>query len=84
MTRTCVRSSFHFLPSSSPITESSPYELRRAHELNAQLGPKGSAEAVDMLCDLHNTTSNMGLCLIFYSVDPISLHILKYLQVRVS
>uniref|UniRef100_A0A087X744 N-acyl-aromatic-L-amino acid amidohydrolase n=1 Tax=Poecilia formosa TaxID=48698 RepID=A0A087X744_POEFO len=49
---------------SSPITESTPYEVRRAQELNAQLGPKGSAEAVDLLIDLHNTTSNMGLCLI--------------------
>lgn len=67
---------------SSTVTESSPYELRRAQELNAQLGPKGSPQAVDLLCDLHNTTSNMGLTLIFYSSDPLPLHILKYIQVR--
>ncbi|XP_015240364.1 PREDICTED: N-acyl-aromatic-L-amino acid amidohydrolase (carboxylate-forming) B-like [Cyprinodon variegatus] len=69
---------------SSPITESTPYELRRAQELNAQLGPKGSAEAVDLLIDLHNTTANMGLCLIFYSIDWITLHIYKYLQNKMS
>lgn len=63
------------------MTDETPYEQKRAHELNAQLGPKGSREAVDLLCDLHNTTSNMGLCLIFYSSDWIPLHILKYLQV---
>lgn len=70
--------------SSAPVTDSTPYELRRAQELNAQLGPKGSQEAVDLLCDIHNTTSNMGLCLIFYSLDWITLHIYKYIQVRAS
>ncbi|KAK2817110.1 hypothetical protein Q5P01_025301 [Channa striata] len=65
---------------SAPVTDSSPYELRRAQELNAQLGPKGSAEAVDVLVDLHNTTANMGLCLIFYSLDWITLHIYKYIK----
>uniref|UniRef100_A0A3Q2Q3J5 N-acyl-aromatic-L-amino acid amidohydrolase n=1 Tax=Fundulus heteroclitus TaxID=8078 RepID=A0A3Q2Q3J5_FUNHE len=69
---------------SSPVTESSPYELRRAQELNAQLGPKGSAEAVDLLIDLHNTTANMGLCLIFYSIDWITLHIYKHIQNKMS
>lgn len=67
--------------SSTPLTDDTPYEQKRAHELNAQLGPKGSQEAVDLLIDLHNTTSNMGLCLIFYSSDWIALHILKYIQV---
>ncbi|KAM9314281.1 N-acyl-aromatic-L-amino acid amidohydrolase (carboxylate-forming) A-like isoform 2-T2 [Pholidichthys leucotaenia] len=65
---------------SSPITDSTPYELRRAQDLNAQMGPKGSEEAIDLLIDLHNTTANMGLCMIFYFKDSISLHILKYLQ----
>lgn len=63
------------------MTDDTPYEQKRAQELNAQLGPKGSQEAVDLLCDLHNTTSNMGLCLIFYTSDWIPLHILKYVQV---
>lgn len=69
---------------STPITDSSPFELRRAQELNNQLGPKGSDEAVDVLCDLHNTTSNMGMCLIFYSMDPVTLHIYKYIQTKMT
>lgn len=69
---------------SGPITDSAPYELRRAHELNAQFGPKGSEEAVDLLCDLHNTTANMGLSLICYSLDWITLHIYKYIQSKVT
>lgn len=69
---------------STPITDSSPFELRRAQELNNQLGPKGSDEAVDVLCDIHNTTSNMGMCLIFYSMDPVTLHIYKYIQTKMT
>ncbi|XP_054460126.1 N-acyl-aromatic-L-amino acid amidohydrolase (carboxylate-forming) B-like [Anoplopoma fimbria] len=69
---------------SAPITDSTPYELRRACELNAQLGPKGSREAVDLLCDIHNTTANMGMCLIFYSLDWIALHIYKYIQSKMT
>ncbi|KAJ4944979.1 hypothetical protein JOQ06_013518 [Pogonophryne albipinna] len=65
---------------SSPITDSTPYEVRRAQEINALLGPKESQEAVDLLCDLHNTTANMGMCLIFYSLDWLTLHIYKYIQ----
>ncbi|XP_046900389.1 N-acyl-aromatic-L-amino acid amidohydrolase (carboxylate-forming) B isoform X4 [Hypomesus transpacificus] len=66
---------------SSPVTDASPYEVGRAQELNLQLGPKGSAEAVDLLCDLHNTTSNMGLCIISYSFsDWVCLHIYKHIQ----
>ncbi|XP_062373840.1 N-acyl-aromatic-L-amino acid amidohydrolase (carboxylate-forming) B-like isoform X1 [Sardina pilchardus] len=69
----------------TPITDSSPYELRRAHELNALLGPKESEEAVDILCDLHNTTSNMGVTLISYSLDEwISLHIYKYIKMKMT
>lgn len=41
----------------------SNYEQSRAKVLNAQLGPKGNAR-IDLLIDLHNTTSNMGACLI--------------------
>lgn len=39
------------------------YEQSRAKVLNAQLGPKGAART-DLVIDLHNTTSNMGACLI--------------------
>uniref|UniRef100_A0A667Y5L4 N-acyl-aromatic-L-amino acid amidohydrolase n=1 Tax=Myripristis murdjan TaxID=586833 RepID=A0A667Y5L4_9TELE len=67
---------------SAPVTDVTPYEVRRAHELNAQLGPKGSQEAMDLVCDLHNTTANMGLCVIFTTFNWISLHIYKYLKAR--
>lgn len=69
---------------SSPLTDSSPYELRRAHELNAQFGPKGSKEAMDLLIDLHNTTANMGVTIIMDTVDPITAHILKYIQTNMA
>ncbi|XP_010735494.3 N-acyl-aromatic-L-amino acid amidohydrolase (carboxylate-forming) B isoform X1 [Larimichthys crocea] len=66
---------------SGPVSKKDPYEMIRSKELNALLGPKGSPEAVDLVCDLHNTTSNMGLCLIAYSdCDWICLHIFRYLQ----
>uniref|UniRef100_A0A8C9RSP8 N-acyl-aromatic-L-amino acid amidohydrolase n=1 Tax=Scleropages formosus TaxID=113540 RepID=A0A8C9RSP8_SCLFO len=66
---------------SSPISDRTPYEIVRAQELNALLGPKGSADAVDLVCDLHNTTANMGLCFISYSdCDWICLHICRHLQ----
>ncbi|XP_050965236.1 N-acyl-aromatic-L-amino acid amidohydrolase (carboxylate-forming) B isoform X2 [Labeo rohita] len=70
---------------SSPITDSSPYEVRRAQELNKLMGPKGSKDAIDLICDLHNTTSNMGLTLIHYtSSDWVTLHICKYLQTKIT
>ncbi|KAM8746732.1 N-acyl-aromatic-L-amino acid amidohydrolase (carboxylate-forming) B-like isoform 1-T1 [Acanthopagrus schlegelii] len=64
-----------------PMTDMAPYELIRSRELNTMLGPKGSPQAMDLVCDLHNTTANMGLCLIAYSdSDWICLHIFKHLQ----
>ncbi|XP_077427794.1 N-acyl-aromatic-L-amino acid amidohydrolase (carboxylate-forming) B-like [Vanacampus margaritifer] len=69
---------------SAPLTASSPHEMKRAHELNALLGPKGSPQAVDFLCDIHNTTSNMGVCFIFYRFDWIALHLFKYVQSKAS
>lgn len=69
------------LPPSGPVSDAAPYEMIRSRELNAMLGPKGSPEAVDVVCDLHNTTANMGLCLITYSDhDWICMHIFRHLQ----
>uniref|UniRef100_A0A3B4AJC3 N-acyl-aromatic-L-amino acid amidohydrolase n=1 Tax=Periophthalmus magnuspinnatus TaxID=409849 RepID=A0A3B4AJC3_9GOBI len=48
----------------APLSDSAPYEVIRSREINAVLGPKGSADSVDFICDLHNTTANMGLCFI--------------------
>ncbi|XP_061768037.1 N-acyl-aromatic-L-amino acid amidohydrolase (carboxylate-forming) B-like isoform X2 [Nerophis ophidion] len=64
----------------APLGPSSTHEMKRAKELNALLGPKGSPEAVDLLCDLHNTTSNMGPCFILSNQDWIVMHICKYVQ----
>ncbi|XP_055084901.1 N-acyl-aromatic-L-amino acid amidohydrolase (carboxylate-forming) B-like [Periophthalmus magnuspinnatus] len=65
----------------APLSDSAPYEVIRSREINAVLGPKGSADSVDFICDLHNTTANMGLCFISCSdSDWISLHIFKHLQ----
>ncbi|XP_061627739.1 N-acyl-aromatic-L-amino acid amidohydrolase (carboxylate-forming) B-like [Phyllopteryx taeniolatus] len=69
---------------SAPLTASSPHEMKRAHELNALLGPKGSPQAVNLLCDIHNTTANMGICFIFYRFDWIALHLFKYVQSKTS
>ncbi|XP_030643865.1 N-acyl-aromatic-L-amino acid amidohydrolase (carboxylate-forming) B isoform X2 [Chanos chanos] len=70
---------------SSPVSDTTPYEVRRAQELNTLLGPKCSAQAVDLLCDLHNTTSNMGLCFICNSsTDWTILHIYKYIQSKLT
>lgn len=71
-----------FLSLSGPTSDSPPYEVLRAQELNTMLGPKGGPGAVDLVCDLHSTTANMGLCFIAYSdCDWICLHIFKHLQV---
>ncbi|XP_054457071.1 N-acyl-aromatic-L-amino acid amidohydrolase (carboxylate-forming) B-like [Anoplopoma fimbria] len=64
-----------------PRSGDDPYEIIRSRELNAFLGPKGSSGAVDLVCDLHNTTANMGLCFIAYSdCDWICMHIFRHLQ----
>lgn len=70
---------------SAPVSGLTPYEAVRAQELNALLGPKGGSAAVDLLCDLHSSTANVGLCLIAHSdSDWICLHICKHLQARVN
>ncbi|KAG7314275.1 hypothetical protein KOW79_022771 [Hemibagrus wyckioides] len=70
---------------SSPITDETPYEVQRAQELNSLLGPKGSEDAVEIICDLHNTTANMGLTIISYShKNWICLHIFKHLKDKIT
>lgn len=49
------------------------YEIRRAKELNAKFGPKGKDSRTDLLIDVHNTTSNMGCCLILSARDPFTM-----------
>jgi succinylglutamate desuccinylase len=48
-------------------------EATRAKEVNAILGPKGSASpAVDLIIDLHNTTANTGVALMMPPQDELS------------
>jgi len=44
------------------------YEGNRAKAINACVGPKGSP-AVDLLIDIHTTTSNMGVTLVSFAGD---------------
>ncbi|KAM9818706.1 N-acyl-aromatic-L-amino acid amidohydrolase (carboxylate-forming) B [Syngnathus typhle] len=69
---------------SAPLSANSPYEMKRAHELNALLGPKGNLQAVDFLCDIHNTTANMGMCFILNGFDWIALHLFKYVKSKTT
>jgi aspartoacylase len=55
------------------------WESRRAHELNELLGPKFDRPQVDVIIDLHTTTSNMGNTLIIYD-KPYNLKLAKYIQ----
>jgi len=47
-------------------------ESRRAKELNAVMGPKGTADAADFIIDLHNTTADTGVALMMAPKDEQS------------
>lgn len=75
-------SSPHSRPCSAQATPDDPYEVTRARELNQLLGPKGSTEAFDLILDLHNTTANVGSCLIAESQQEVFvMHLCHHLQV---
>ena len=50
------------------------YEMHRAQEINARIGPRFSAEASDLCIDLHNTTSNFGCGIIITDTSSPDLH----------
>ena len=50
------------------------YEMHRAQEINARIGPRFSAEASDLCIDLHNTTSNFGSGIIITDTSSPDLH----------
>ncbi|XP_066477097.1 N-acyl-aromatic-L-amino acid amidohydrolase (carboxylate-forming) [Tiliqua scincoides] len=57
------------------------YEVQRAQEINQIFGPKGSCQAYDFMFDLHNTTANMGSCLIVKSEHSLlPMHMCSYIQ----
>ena len=55
------------------------YEHNRAKSLNALLGPKENPR-VDFVIDLHTTTANMGMSLIFNTEDPLQVGMAFYVQ----
>lgn len=59
----------------------SNYEQCRAKVINAELGPKGAAKT-DFVIDLHNTTSNMGACLILTQPGRIYNLLAGYVRLK--
>lgn len=57
----------------------SSYEDLRAKTIHQILGPKGQP-SVDLILDLHSTTSNLGLTLILSSQHPFNLQLAAYLS----
>ncbi|MCD9468925.1 MULTISPECIES: aspartoacylase [Photobacterium] len=57
------------------------YEQSRAKVINQQIGPKGDAR-VDFIIDLHNTTSNMGPCLILLQSDSFNRQMGAYVKMQ--
>ncbi len=54
-------------------------ERARARELNAILGPKEDP-LIDFIIDMHTTTANMGMSLIFNTGDPLVVGMAFYVQ----
>uniref|UniRef100_A0ACB8G3A8 Uncharacterized protein n=2 Tax=Sphaerodactylus townsendi TaxID=933632 RepID=A0ACB8G3A8_9SAUR len=68
-----------FLNSKDSNIES--YEVQRTWEVNQIFGPKSSSQAYDFMFDLHNSTSNMGTCLIVDSEHSLlPMHLCNYIQ----
>ncbi|XP_006034256.1 N-acyl-aromatic-L-amino acid amidohydrolase (carboxylate-forming) isoform X1 [Alligator sinensis] len=65
----------------SKATQDEPYEVQRARKINQLYGPKGSAQAFDFLFELHNTTANVGACLIASVQDNLlPMHMCHFIQ----
>ena len=57
------------------------YEQLLAKKLNHQFGPKGNSP-VELMIDLHNTTSNMGACLMLLRKDVFNIGMAAYVKER--
>lgn len=55
------------------------YEDKRAKIIEKMLGSKGKCQ-VDVIVDLHSTTSNMGLSLLLGELHPFTLQLAAYLS----
>ncbi|MFQ3229321.1 aspartoacylase [Reinekea sp.] len=60
-------------------SELTGYEHSRAKVINTLLGPKENPR-VDFIIDLHTTTANMGMSLIFNTDDPLVVGMAFYVQ----
>ena len=60
--------------------DSSTLEARRAAEINADVGPKGTHSKTDYVLDLHNTNANSGVLLCFHKNDALSLELAGHLH----
>ncbi|XP_074153862.1 LOW QUALITY PROTEIN: aspartoacylase-like [Sminthopsis crassicaudata] len=70
---------------SEEVTEDSPYEVGRAQEIQRLFGPKGGADAYDVILDLHNTTANMGCALILETPrDDLLIQMFHYIKSRLA
>ncbi|NVK54791.1 MAG: aspartoacylase [Alteromonadaceae bacterium] len=59
--------------------EPNSQEARLAHALNEQWGPKGASD-IDLLVDIHNTTSAMGATLIILETDEFHTQLARYVK----
>lgn len=57
------------------------YELQRAQEIIAQIGPDAS-QPTDFVIDLHTTTSNMGISLIVHELTPFYAALVNYIAAQ--
>lgn len=62
------------------LTADTPYEIRRANELTNMLSAGGEIGPCQVLIDLHNTTSNMKMCLIHRNLDKVVLQMIAYVN----
>ena len=58
-----------------------PLEARRASEILKEYGPEGGSP-VDVVFDLHTTTANMGLSMIFTNQDPFNMKMAAWVKQR--
>ena len=62
-----------------PASPQDTTEIRRARQIDAAFGPKGSTAPIDLLLDIHNTTANMGITLILSARDAMTCRIAAHL-----
>ncbi|WP_413285469.1 aspartoacylase [Vibrio sp. MA40-2] len=68
-----------FYPLDLADNQKTGYEQLLAKKLNQELGPKGQSP-FDFIIDLHNTTSNMGACLMLLKKDDFNLKMAAYVK----